>query len=173
MRHQLSEGLNARDLLYLVGNKIHFDEYDSKMGDADDVVTVSFKVKQRMPAEDLTNFIENGYDWVLDADVSTGEIDDDEYLVFVEMPRRGHIFERMIELLDDLQHLTDIKLKDWQFKWYKGDEYYPLEEVTITEIVPDSPRKYRDAVEQFQPIEDEKKGLTDELSQIKKLSGIS
>lgn len=173
MRHQLSEGLNAKDLLYLVGNKIHFDEYDSKMGDADDVVTVSFKVKQRMPAEDLTNFIENGYDWVLDADVSTGEIDDDEYLVFVEMPRRGHIFERMIELLDDLQHLTDIKLKDWQFKWYKGDEYYPLEEVTITEIVPDSPRKYRDAVEQFQPIEDEKKGLTDELSQIKKLSGIS
>ena len=173
MRHQLSEGLNAKDLLYLVGNKIHFDEYDSKMGDADDVVTVSFKVKQRMPAEDLTNFIENGYDWVLDADVSTGEIDDDEYLVFVEMPRRGHIFERMIELLDDLQHLTDIKLKDWQFKWYKGDEYYPLEEVTITEIVPDSPRKYRDAVEQFQPIDDEKKGLTVDLSQINKLSGIS
>ena len=172
MHQLLNEGLRAKDLEFLVGNKIHFDEYESKMGDADDVVTVSFKVKQRMPAEDLTNFIENGYDWVLDADVSSGEIDDDEFLVFVEMPRRGHIFERMLELLDDLQHLTDIKLNEWQFKWYKESDYHPLDEVSISEIVPDSPRKYRESVEQFQPIEDEKKSLSDELSQIKKLSGI-
>ena len=172
MRHQLSEGLRAKDLVHLVGNKIHFDEYESKMGDPDDVVTASFKIKQRMPAEDLTNFIENGYDWVLDADVSSGEIDDNEYLVFVEMPRRGHIFEQMIELLDDLEHLTDIKTKDWQFKWYKQKEYHSLDESSLNEFVPDSPKKYREYVEQFQPFEDEKKGLTDELNQIKKLSGI-
>ena len=172
MPRQLSEGLRAKDLVHLVGNKIHFDEYESKMGDADDVVTASFKIKQRMPAEDLTNFIENGYDWVLDADVSSGEIHEDEYLVFVEMPRRGHIFEQMIELLDDLEHLTDIKPKDWQFKWYKQKEYHALDESSLNEFVPDSPKKYREYVEQFQPFEEDKKSLSDELSQIKKLSGI-
>ena len=83
MSQLLNEGLRKKDLEYLVGNKIHFDEYDSKMGDPEDVITVSFKVKQRMPSEDLTSFIENGYDWVLDADVSSGEIDDGEFLVFV------------------------------------------------------------------------------------------
>ena len=169
---QLCEGLNPKDLMHLVGNKIHFDEYDSKMGDNEDVITASFKIKQRMPAEDLTNFIENGYNWVLDADVSSGEIDDGEYLVFVEMPRKGKIFENMVELLDDLQHLTDIKLNEWKFKWYQGKEYHPLDETAIAEIIPNSPQKYKEFMAQYQSVENTKKDLNDELSQIKKLSGI-
>ena len=155
-----------------MGDKIHIDEYDSKMGDPDDVITVSFKIKQRMPAEDLTSFIENGYDWVLDADVSSGEIDDGEYLVFVEMPRRSSVFDQLIELLEDLKHLTDIKMDEWKFRWYKQKEYHPLDKKSIGDIVPDSPNKYRQFVDQFQGVEDEKKNLGDELSTIKKLSGI-
>jgi hypothetical protein len=172
MSQWLNEGLRKKDLQYLVGNKIHFDEYDSKMGDPDDVITVSFKVKQRMPAEDLTSFIENGYDWVLDADVSSGEIDDGEFLVFVEMPRRARILSNLKELLNDLSHLTEIKLDDWQFKWYKQKDYFPLDEKSLSEVVPDSPSKYREYVEQFAGVEEEQKGLSDELSTIKKLSGI-
>ena len=114
--HQLNEGLHKQDLIYLVGDKIHIDEWDSKMGDPDEVITASFKVKQRMPAQDLVSFIENGYDWVLDADVSSGEIHDGQFLVFVEMPRRSGVYENLCELLEDLAHLTDIKLSDWNFK---------------------------------------------------------
>jgi hypothetical protein len=173
MSHQLlNEGLRPKDLEYLVGNKIHFDEYESKMGDPDDVITVSFKIKQRMPSEDLVSFIENGYDWVLDADVSSGEIEDGEFLVFVEMPRRSRIFEQLVELLDDLQHLTDIKLNEWKFRWYKQKEYHSLNEAGIGEIVPDSPTKYRQYVEQFEGVQQEQASLADELSTIKKLSGI-
>jgi hypothetical protein len=172
MSQWLNEGLRKNDLQYLVGNKIHFDEYDSKMGDPDDVITVSFKVKQRMPAEDLTSFIENGYDWVLDADVSSGEIDDGEFLVFVEMPRRARILTNLTDLLNDLSHLTEIELDDWQFKWYKQKDYFPLDEASLSEIVPDSPSKYREYVEQFSGVEEEQKDLSDELSTIKKLSGI-
>jgi hypothetical protein len=173
MHHQqLNENLSTQDLVNLVGNKIHFDEYDSKMGDNPDVVTASFKIKQRMPAKDLVTFIENGYDWILDADVSSGEITDGEYLVFVEMPRRSQVFEQMIELLDDLHHLTDIKLNEWKFRWYKDNNYYPLEETSIKQIVPDSPAKYKQMVEQFGSVKQEQNSLNDEILQIKKLSGI-
>jgi len=171
--NQLNEGLRKQDLIHLITNKIHFDEYDSKMGDPDDVVTVSFKVKQRMPAQDLTSFIENGYDWVLDADVSSGEIDDGEYLVFVEMPRRNRIFSQLVELLDDLQHLTDIKLNEWKFRWYKNKQYFNLDEQTISDVVPNSPSKYREYVEQFDGVKTDQNELTDEISQIKKLSGMT
>ena len=172
MSHQLNEGLRRNDLAHLVTNKIHFDEYESKMGDPDDVITVSFKIKQRMPADDLVSFIENGYDWVLDADVSSGEIDDGEFLVFVEMPRRSRVFEQLTELLDDLSHLTDISLNEWKFRWYKQKEYHNLDEASINDFVPDSPSKYRKFVEQFDGVEDNKKELSDEISKIKKLSGI-
>ena len=67
----ISEGLQMGDLNYLVKDTIHIDEYNSKMGQAQDVVTLSFKIRDIMPANDLVSFLENGYDWILDADVST------------------------------------------------------------------------------------------------------
>jgi hypothetical protein len=158
--------------MHLVSDKIHFDEFDSKMGDNEDVITCSFKIKQRMPAQDLVSFVENGYDWVLDADVSSGEVDDGEYLVFVEMPRQSKIFEQILELLDDLQHLTDIKINEWKFKWYKDDRYHDMNEESISEIVPDNPKKYKEMVEQYLGVRKEEKNLNDDLQQIKKLSGI-
>lgn len=172
MTKNLNEGLRAKDLAFLVGNKVHFDEYDTKMGAPEDVITVSFKIKQRMPAEDLTSFIENGYDWVLDADVSSGEINDGEYLVFVEMPRRAKVFQQITELLEDLAHLTDIKPNDWQFKWYKQKDYFPLSEKDIAEVVPDTPDKYKKYIEEFINVDKEQSKLVDDIDQIKKLSGI-
>jgi hypothetical protein len=172
MYQLLSEGLRKNDLQYLVGNKIHFDEFDSKMGEPADVITISFKIKQRMPSQDLVNFIENGYDWVMDADVSTGEIDDGEYLVFVEVLRKKSLFKNIIELLGDLQHLTDIKPTDWKFKWYKLKDYYPLTEENLNDIVPNTASKYKESIQQFQTVEEEKQKIHNQLSQLKKLSGI-
>ena len=172
MSNQLNESLKKQDLIHLVGDKIHFDEFDSKMGANEDVITASFKIKQRMPAQDLVSFIENGYDWVLDADVSSGEVNEGEFLVFVEMPRQSHIFEQMLELLDDLQHLTDIKLDEWKFKWYKDTSYHPMDKESISEIVHNNPNKYKEMVEQYLSVRKEEKNLNDDLEQIKKLSGI-
>lgn len=168
----INEGLRRKDLEFLVGNKIHLDEYDSKMGDNEDVITINFKVKQRMPAEDLVSYFENGYNWILDADVSTGEIDDGEFLVFVELPRRRTMFNNLIELVKDIENLTDIKSKDWKFRWYKLKEYYPFTKENLEDIVPNTPEKYKQFIEDFDKVEKNKIELTDELSQIKKLSGI-
>ena len=61
------------DLNRLVHNELHIDEYKSKMGTDEDVCVISFKVSGKEPGADLVSFIEKGYDFVLDADVSSGE----------------------------------------------------------------------------------------------------
>ena len=45
-----------------------------KMGKDDAVIVATFKVFRKQPAYDLENFIEKGYDWVIDAETSAGEI---------------------------------------------------------------------------------------------------
>lgn len=57
------------------------------MGKDEDVVVISFKVKDKFPAIDLMEFIEKGYTFVLDADMSSGEERDGTYSVFVELER--------------------------------------------------------------------------------------
>ena len=169
---KLFEGAQAGDLDYLISNKIHYDEFDSKMGRADDVVTASFKIKQREPAADLVSFMENGYDWVLDADISTGEIDDGEYLVFMEMQRRRDLPKKLMEMLQDLQYLTNIKPNNWKFKWYKQRDYQALDENSIMENVPMSSREYKAQVEGFEQIREEVKSILPDIADLKRLSGI-
>lgn len=169
---QINEGSVAGDLDYLVSNKIHFDEYASKMGKPDAVSTVSFKVKQREPAIDLVSFLESGYDWILDADISTGEVRDGEYLVFLEMQRRSDMPKLISELMDDLQHLTNIKPSSWQFKWYKQSDYQPLTPDAIRENVPTTPSAYREMEESFTKVQETAKELLPDLEDLKRLSGI-
>ena len=168
----ISEGLQMGDLNYLVKDTIHIDEYNSKMGQAQDVVTLSFKIRDIMPANDLVSFLENGYDWILDADVSTGEVSDMDRLVFVEAQRRPNLFKYVNEMLTDLDHLTGIKPDDWKFRWYKQDDYQPMNEENFTKIVPLSPESYEETVNKFVQIKNETKKLNSDIADIKRLSGI-
>ena len=70
---QLNEGLRSNDLKDMVRNVFNIDTHRSKMGEDRDVCVLSFTVKDRNPAKDLMEFIEKGYNFVLDADVSSGE----------------------------------------------------------------------------------------------------
>jgi len=80
--------LKQNDLKDLIGFKLHIDEYESKMGKDEDIVTISFKSKYKDPAVDLVNYLEKGYEWVLDADVSVGTVSDGGWVVFIEAARR-------------------------------------------------------------------------------------
>ncbi len=111
--NQLTEGLEQNDLKRLVHPELHLDEYKSKMGKDEDIVVLSFKVTGKEPASDLVNFIEKGYDWVIDADISSGEMDDGDYLVFVEADRDASIPNNIEKLVTDILELTDQKLSDW------------------------------------------------------------
>lgn len=147
---KLNEGLNYRDLVGQVEPKITIDEYAAKMGKDADIVTVTFVVNSKMAAKDLTSWLELGYDFVLDASVSSGEVMSGKYLVFMEIKRRSACLGRIIEVLADLQTLTDIPLDDWQVS--VDDEIYRADEEELKEVVSTYPQQYRDKVEKQKEI---------------------
>lgn len=134
--NKIIEGLEQNDLKRLVHPELHIDEYKSKMGKDEDVVVLSFKVTGREPAEDLVNFIEKGYDWVLDADVSAGELDDGDYLVFVESDRQPEVADNVMALLQDIMNLTDQKLSDWRLQVRSNPNQIELNADSIRSNVP-------------------------------------
>lgn len=135
--------LQHNDLRDLLGNKIHIDEYSSKMGDDADVIVVSFKIAYYDPAYELSNFIEKGYDWVLDADVSAGEMEDGGYLVFIESLRRPSFPENLEKLLSDLRGPTGNDPSLYELAYHKDKDYVPFSTDAVREKVPLSPREYR------------------------------
>lgn len=139
---KIYEGLEAGDLARLVHDELHIDEYKSKMGNDEDIIVVSFKVGGKDPATDLVNFIEKGYDWAIDADTSAGEMDDGDYVVFLEIERTPAAVEDIIELLTDLQELTDNKLSSWRIKYHKKSEVHEATEESLRRCIPTSPIDY-------------------------------
>lgn len=109
----LVEGLEKNDLKRLVHPELHIDEFKSKMGRDEDVVVLSFKVTGRAPALDLVNFFEKGYEWIIDADVSSGEMDDGDFIVFVECDRIPRVADDVCQLIEDLLKLTDQSINEW------------------------------------------------------------
>ena len=138
----LSEGLDFKDLEGLMKPTIHVDEFSSKMGDDDDIIVVSFFVRNQQAAKDLMSWFEKGYDFVIDADRSPGEIKPNRYLVYVEIRRRSTAGAHVEQLIDDLGTLTEFEPKDWLMH-YRGEEV-PFTRDTFDSIVPLSPRAYRE-----------------------------
>ena len=96
---QLNEGLDYHDLEGQLEPVVSVDEYAANMGKDSDIVTIAFIIRSEQAGNDLVDWFEKGYDWVLDAQVSEGEISPGKYLVFVELNRRSSVPERIIELL--------------------------------------------------------------------------
>jgi len=127
-------GLQAHDLKNLVYDIFEIDSFKSKMGEDKDIVTLSFSVKSQAPATDLMNFLEKGYNFVLDSDVTSGEQPDGTYKVFVEMERNREVPGQIMEIIDGVQKLADIdKLK---FRYYKSFDSTDASEETLSEIIP-------------------------------------
>jgi hypothetical protein len=143
--HNLFEGLEQGDLKRLIHPELHIDEFKSKLGDDADVVVASFKVDNKEPANDLVNFIEKGYDWVLDADVSSGEMDDGSYIVFVELDRNEQAAENIMDLLQDLMNLTDQAIADWRVRYFKSRKETELSLEALKDLIPDTPEAYEQA----------------------------
>lgn len=131
---QINENLHANDLEGLVKKVFDIDAYRSKIGDDEDVIVLSFTVDFEDPAKDLENFIEMGYEFVLDADVSPGETDDGNYRVFVEIERGRHAVKQILELLDGIERLTGIP--DMRFRYFKNFRSHDANEENLTAIVP-------------------------------------
>ena len=141
----LSESLAFKDLEGLMKPTIHVDEFSSKMGDDDDIIVISFFVRDPQAAKDLMNWFEKGYDFVVDADRSPGEIKPNRFLVYVELRRRSTAGGHVEQLLNDLNTLTEFDVDDWSMH-YKGKDV-PFSRDTFDNLVPLSPRAYRERYE--------------------------
>jgi len=137
----LFEALEYKDMEGMLKPTVHVDEFSSKMGDDDDVIVLSFFVRSEQAADDLVNWFEKGYDWVLDADRSPGEIKPSRYLVYIEMRRRSSSGKHVETLIDDLTTLTEFEPRDWIMVY--EDKEYPFTVETFDRLVPLSPKDYR------------------------------
>lgn len=140
LRQQLNENLNYGDLQDLVSNTFGIDRYTSKMGEDKDVVVISFHVNDKYPAIDLMEFIERGYPFILDADMSAGEEEDGKYHVFVEMPRTPKLAEQISTVLKGVSHLCDNYT--WKFRYFRDRNLVNFTEESILETVPLNPDAY-------------------------------
>jgi hypothetical protein len=133
--------LQTGDLNGLVYHIFEIDSYKSKMGADEDIITISFSLKTQEAADDLSNFIEKGYNFVLDTDATPGQQDDGTYKVFVEMERTSSAVQDILQLVSDIEKLT--KIDDFKFRYYKGWKSHPATEENLESSLPTDPREYK------------------------------
>lgn len=133
---QIRENLEHHDLLRLVHDELHIDEFKSKLGADKDICVVSFKISGKEPALDMINFLEKGFDFIVDADVSSGEMNDGDYVAFVEIERSPELPQQIYDMIDILYNVTGQRCEDWRVRYYHNRHDHPLEVDTLRNIVP-------------------------------------
>ena len=109
---------------------------------------MSFGVEREDPAKDMENFIEMGYDFVLDADVSSGETSSGNYKVFVELERSRHVPDQILILLDGIERLTG--MPDMRFRYFKSFKSHDVTIENLKKIIPTTVADYRLATQRLQ-----------------------
>jgi hypothetical protein len=133
--------LEYKDLVELLKPCIHVDAFESKLGDPDDIIVISFFVRDDQAAKDLVHWMDTGYDFIVDSDKSPGEIKPNRYLVYVEIRRRSNAGQNVWQLLSDLNTLTEFDVDDWEMV-YK-DKTIPFTKEDFDKHVPLTPKAYR------------------------------
>ena len=141
---KLTEGLRSSDLKDFVNPVFTVDRFKSKMGEDSDIVVLGFRVTEKYPAIDLMEFIEKGYNFILDADISAGEETDGQYQVFVEMERTTKLPGQMRELLSGLSQLCDCY--DWKFRYQRSNGAIPFSEEKVMEHIPTTADAYKNKI---------------------------
>ena len=162
-RRIINEGLDYLDMVDQIEPTVSVDEYAAKAGRDADIVTLAFTVNSEAAGDDLVDWFERGYDWIIDASISEGELSPGKYLVFVEMERRSKTASRIIELLEDLETLTGLSLDDWTVE--VDNKNYDADKDKLKEVITISPHEYREEYEDTE--EDEGK-----LNEMRQRAGI-
>jgi len=133
-------GLLKGDLNNLVHHVFEIDEYKSKMGEDADIITLSFVVHDKEPADDFVKFVEAGYEFVLDADATAGEQDDGKYRVFIEIERNRDAIDCILNIVDGVGKLAN--LDDIRFRYRKNFRSHPATREELEGEVPTDPDAY-------------------------------
>lgn len=132
--------LQQHDLKDLMSEVIEIDADKSKMGDDADIITITFSTISKESAQDLTNFLERGYTFILDADTTVSEQADGTYKVFAELERDKSAPENIMELVNGVKNLTGHE--KLRFRYYKEFRSQDLTQDTLEEVMPVDPNLY-------------------------------
>ena len=142
--NNLSEGLRHSDLKDTIDSHFTVDQYESKMGDDKNIIVLRLRAVDKEPATDLMEFIERGFDFVLDSDISSGEEKDGKYSIFVELERNESAPRNIDNLIKSISQLCAIN--EWKFRWWKDTEGHPFTEEEFAKVVPLNPAEYESKV---------------------------
>ena len=123
--------LRQGDLKHMVHDIFEVDSFKSKMGEDRNITVLSFSVKENQVAKDLMTFIEKGYPFVLDADMTSGEQSDGTYKVFVELERNKDNPVQILEIVDGVKKLSEIDRM--KFRYYKNFRSKEVSEESLSE----------------------------------------
>jgi len=141
-------GLRQLDLKDTMHKTFEIDSYQSKIGNDEDIITLCFSFDQKEAAKDLMGFLERGYDYILDSDMTEGEQSDGTYKVFVELERDHRSHEKILEIIEDVKKLTG--LDKLRFRYYKNFRSFECDKDSIEREVPSDPNKYGVNVQESQ-----------------------
>jgi len=115
--HNITEGVHHDDLNSLIDPIASIDQYKSKIGNDENIIVIAILIKDKEPAEDLSDFIETRRG-VLDVDTSIGPDTDGMYTVYIEINRDSKAFHMINDILTDIQQV-DTEIDFWKFKSYE------------------------------------------------------
>jgi len=138
--------LREGDLKNLVKKVFEIDSFKSNIGDDEDICVLSFTVDQEEPAKDLEHFIEMGFNFVLDADCTPGELDDGKYRVYVEIERSRKIGDQIFEIVEGVKKLTG--LDEMRFRYFKSFKSQEASVENLEATVPQDKNAYNIATEE-------------------------
>ena len=98
----------------------------------EEIAEMMQEMAEEMPPPDMM---------VPDSEVSQGQYSPGKYVVFVEMSRRTSVPERIVEIVEDLETLTDLSVKDWTIKI--DDKDYACDAEQLKKVLVLSPHNYR------------------------------
>lgn len=157
---KLTEGLDYHDLKGQIDPIITVDEYAAKMGEDSDIVTLAVKTNSKLAAEDLVAWLEIGYDYILDASVSEGEVEPGKWLVFIELKRRSNVPKKIVQILSDLETLTDLPLNEYTVVY--NEEEYDANADILQQVLILNPADYKKEVDK-----------EEELNEMRKIAGLN
>jgi Ca2+-binding EF-hand superfamily protein len=108
---------------------------------------------------------------VLDADVSSGEKEGGDYLVFVELERTDKLPEQILEIMEDIMNLTEQKIEEWRVRYYRSTTDNELTQESLANIIPLTPEEYSNKYDK-EVDSTEPEDITKDLDAMKAVAGV-
>lgn len=115
------EGLEKNDLNYLIKDVISVDQYEGKL--SKNSIVVVFYIKDKKASRELEDFIQKfPSDTLLMTEINDVQNEDNYYQLYVDFERKKQFVDEILELLDEIKKLTNIK--EWKMKIGKNKFIY-------------------------------------------------